>query len=140
MKISGHILIIDDEASLRKTLARILQQAGFEVTTAENGEQGLSFLQGANFDLVYTDLRMPGLHRKRRVVVLAVFGEQRSQQEFVAGLPGLFVVVHEALHQRVGHCLLLCLNEFTWSRAAPCPARPGHTHYFPFSRGSSRGL
>jgi len=60
MKISGHILIIDDEASLRKTLARILQQAGFEVTTAENGEQGLSFLQGANFDLVYTDLRMPG--------------------------------------------------------------------------------
>lgn len=61
MKISGHILIIDDEPVLRKTLARVLQQAGFEVTTAENGEQGLSFLQSSNFDLTYMDLRMPGL-------------------------------------------------------------------------------
>jgi DNA-binding response OmpR family regulator len=61
MKISGHILIIDDEPVLRKTLARVLQQAGFEVTTAENGEQGLDFLQSSNFDLAYMDLRMPGL-------------------------------------------------------------------------------
>jgi DNA-binding response OmpR family regulator len=62
MKISGHILIIDDEAALRKTLARVLLQAGFEVTTAENGEQGLAFLQTSNFDLAYLDLRMPGLN------------------------------------------------------------------------------
>lgn len=61
MNISGHILIIDDEPALRKTLARVMQQAGFEVTTAENGEQGLAFLEGANFDLAYMDLRMPGL-------------------------------------------------------------------------------
>ena len=45
MSTSGHILIIDDEATLRQTMARILQQAGFEVTTAENGEQGLDFLK-----------------------------------------------------------------------------------------------
>lgn len=62
MKISGHILVIDDESVVRTTLARILQQAGFEVTTAENGEQGLAFLEGAGFDLVYMDLRMPGLN------------------------------------------------------------------------------
>ena len=61
MSISGHVLIIDDEAALRKTLARILQQAGFEVTTAENGEQALAFLKTTSFDLVYMDLRMPGL-------------------------------------------------------------------------------
>ncbi len=61
MKISGHILLIDDEASVRKTLARILQQAGFEVTTAEGGQQGLAFLEGMPIDLVYMDLRMPGL-------------------------------------------------------------------------------
>jgi DNA-binding response OmpR family regulator len=58
---TGHILIIDDEAALRQTLARILQQAGFEVTTAENGEQGLSFIQTTNFDLIFMDLRMPGI-------------------------------------------------------------------------------
>jgi DNA-binding response OmpR family regulator len=62
MNISGHILVIDDEAALRKTLARILQQAGFEVTTAENGEQALAFLESTTYDLVYMDLRMPGLH------------------------------------------------------------------------------
>lgn len=61
MNLTGHILIIDDEATLRKTLARILQQAGFEVTTAENAEQGLAFLKTTNFDLIFTDLRMPGI-------------------------------------------------------------------------------
>ncbi len=61
MNITGHILIIDDEATLRKTLARILQQTGFEVTTAENAEQGLAFLKTTTFDLVFTDLRMPGI-------------------------------------------------------------------------------
>lgn len=61
MNITGHILIIDDEATLRKTLARILQQANFEVTTAETAEQGLAFLKTTKFDLVFTDLRMPGM-------------------------------------------------------------------------------
>jgi DNA-binding response OmpR family regulator len=61
MNITGRILIIEDEASLRKTLARILQQAGFEVTTAENAEQGLDYLKNTAFDLVFTDLRLPGI-------------------------------------------------------------------------------
>lgn len=61
MKVTGKILIIDDEASLRQTLTRILQQAGFEVTSAENGEQGLAFLQHNPFDLIFMDIRMPGL-------------------------------------------------------------------------------
>jgi DNA-binding response OmpR family regulator len=61
MNITGHILIIDDEAALRQTLARILQHAGFEVTTAENGEQGISFIQTTNFDMIFMDLRMPGM-------------------------------------------------------------------------------
>ena len=61
MNPNGHILIIDDEATLRKTLARILQQVGFEVTTAENAEQGLDFLKTTSFDLIFTDLRMPGI-------------------------------------------------------------------------------
>lgn len=62
MNITGHILIIDDEAALRHTLARILQQAGFEVTTAENANQAFSFMESTSFDLVYLDLRMPGIH------------------------------------------------------------------------------
>jgi len=61
MSDNGRILIIDDEAALRQTLARILQRAGFEVTTAQDGEQGLSYIQSTNFDLVFMDLRMPGM-------------------------------------------------------------------------------
>jgi DNA-binding response OmpR family regulator len=61
MNFNGHILVIDDEASLRKTLARILHRAGFEVTTVENAEQGIAFLKTTNFDLIFTDLRMPGM-------------------------------------------------------------------------------
>lgn len=61
MNIPGKILIVDDEPSLRHTLARILQRAGFEVTTAESGEQALTFLAANEFDLLYLDIRMPVL-------------------------------------------------------------------------------
>jgi len=62
MQTAGHILIIDDEASLRRTLARILQQAGFEVTTAASGQESLAFLSQQAFDLVYLDIRMPDMN------------------------------------------------------------------------------
>jgi DNA-binding response OmpR family regulator len=59
---SGHILIIDDEASLRQTLARILQRVGFEVTTTASGQEGITLLSQHAFDLVYLDLRMPDMN------------------------------------------------------------------------------
>jgi DNA-binding response OmpR family regulator len=62
MGISGHILVIDDEAALRHTLARILQRANFEVTTAASGQEGLALLGQQTFDLVYLDLRMPDMN------------------------------------------------------------------------------
>ena len=62
MQSVGHILIIDDEASLRRTLARILQHANFEVTTAASGQEGLAFLSQQAFDLVYLDIRMPDMN------------------------------------------------------------------------------
>lgn len=61
MNFDGHILIVDDEASLRQTLARILQRAGFEVTTTSNGSEALSLLSQQAFDLVYLDIRMPDI-------------------------------------------------------------------------------
>lgn len=61
MTSSGRILIIDDEASLRQTLTRILQRAGFEVTAAANGAEGFSLVSQHLFDLVYLDIRMPDM-------------------------------------------------------------------------------
>jgi DNA-binding response OmpR family regulator len=59
MNSGGHILIVDDETSLRQTLARILQRAGFEVTTAASGNEALALLSQQAFDLIYLDIRMP---------------------------------------------------------------------------------
>jgi DNA-binding response OmpR family regulator len=61
MNSNGHILIVDDEASLRQTLARILQRAGFEVTTTASGKEALMLLSQHSFDLVYLDIRMPDM-------------------------------------------------------------------------------
>lgn len=59
MTLSAHILVVDDEANLRRTVARILQHAGFEVTTASDANAGLALLSAHRFDLVYMDIRMP---------------------------------------------------------------------------------
>jgi DNA-binding response OmpR family regulator len=61
MNMEGHILIIDDETSLRQTMARILQREGYEVTTAANGQEALGLTAENRFDLVYLDIRMPDM-------------------------------------------------------------------------------
>jgi DNA-binding NtrC family response regulator len=53
------ILVVDDEANLRRVLSAQLTRDGYEVHVAENGEAGLAFLKEHHIDLVITDLRMP---------------------------------------------------------------------------------
>ena len=62
MNPSGHILIIDDEATLRQTMARILLRAGFEVTTVASGKEALAIINEQMFDLIYLDIRMPDIN------------------------------------------------------------------------------
>jgi len=62
MTPGGHILIVDDEASLRQMMARVLQRAGYEVTTAANGKDGLALVSEQLFDLLYLDIRMPDMN------------------------------------------------------------------------------
>ena len=53
------ILIVDDERGSREVLARFLRPE-YDVTTAEDGEIGVNLLSRNNYDLVLTDIRMPG--------------------------------------------------------------------------------
>lgn len=55
------ILIIDDEGEVREVLAELLASQGHTVATCADGESGLTRLQQELFDLVVTDLAMPGL-------------------------------------------------------------------------------
>ncbi len=55
------ILIVDDEQNLRLTLSAILLEKGYFVTTAASGEEALELLSAIQYDLVFLDLKMPGL-------------------------------------------------------------------------------
>jgi DNA-binding NtrC family response regulator len=55
------ILLVDDQRSLRRSLALMLQGAGFETAEAESGEEALRHLAEQAYDLVITDLRMDGM-------------------------------------------------------------------------------
>jgi two-component system chemotaxis response regulator CheY len=55
-----HILAIDDSASMRQILDATLSAAGYEVTLAADGDEGLENALAVSFDLVLTDQHMPG--------------------------------------------------------------------------------
>lgn len=53
------ILVVDDEAPIRALLAQMLETEGYEVHTAEHGDEALEVVRTATFDLVITDMVMP---------------------------------------------------------------------------------
>ena len=58
------ILVVDDEETVRSLVKRVMQDAGYDVTTAANGEEALSILSQQKErtpDLVILDIMMPGL-------------------------------------------------------------------------------
>lgn len=58
---SPTILAIDDSRTIRALVTQTLSDAGFEVVTAEDGEDGVSAFHGDRFDAVITDINMPRL-------------------------------------------------------------------------------
>ena len=59
--MSGQILIIDDEDLFREDLASLLRQQGYSCETADDGENGLRLAVAECFDVVLSDLIMPGI-------------------------------------------------------------------------------
>ena len=59
--LNSRILIVDDEAPIRALLGEHLQLVGYDVAQAANGVAALKLLAGGEFDLVLTDVRMPGM-------------------------------------------------------------------------------
>jgi len=53
------ILIVDDEVDIRTTLGSQFRKLGYDVVTAENGEEGLQKVKEGNIDLVILDLVLP---------------------------------------------------------------------------------
>jgi two-component system nitrogen regulation response regulator NtrX len=53
------ILVVDDEPSIRETLSGVLEDEGYRVTTADDGEGGLTLLRDQHFDVVLLDIWLP---------------------------------------------------------------------------------
>ncbi|MCK5679602.1 response regulator [bacterium] len=55
------VLVVDDEKGVRDLFCRVLETAGYEVASAESGEQALEILEQENFSLLLFDLNLPGI-------------------------------------------------------------------------------
>src|SRR5262245_18831759 len=60
-----HLLIVDDEKPLREAIAERLADQGFAVEQADSGEQALDRLAEFAFDIILTDLRLPGIDGRK---------------------------------------------------------------------------
>lgn len=101
MEDRRRILVVDDQDSMRTLLKDMLEVIGYDVTLAGGGEQALAILQGSGFDLVLSDLNMPGMdgtallravkstHSEMPVVIITGYGtfhtEKRVMKEGADG-------------------------------------------------------
>jgi len=61
MEAGGKILVVDDNKFLRIVVSKMLSRLGYEVSSADSGENGLSIFLKNKFDIVLSDYEMPGM-------------------------------------------------------------------------------
>lgn len=96
------ILVIDDEALVRRSLSRALKSRGHEVLEAADGNEGLRLWQESSPDLIFLDVLMPGLTgpqvlkeigsaKKGRVVLISAFSGEHNMETALQMGADLFV-------------------------------------------------
>jgi CheY-like chemotaxis protein len=96
------VLLVDDNVSVRESLARLLRMEGYDVVEAADGLEALEHLEAARPDVVVTDLRMPRMHGldfiresrrrledTRRIVAISVHGPEALASAREAGADAL---------------------------------------------------
>jgi CheY-like chemotaxis protein len=107
MTASRKVLVVDDDPAVRKSFDRVLSGKGYAVITAENGEEAMRKLNEEKYDLVYTDIRMPGMSglevaeqvkaRKPWTPVVIITGYGTDAAETRAKAAGVSSFVHKPL-------------------------------------------
>ena len=85
-----NILIVDDEVSILKMLHRALSRKNHQVDTASNGEEGIKKIDSNKYDLVITDIMMPGLSGKDLASYVKTNINGRFPVIGISGTPWLF--------------------------------------------------
>src|SRR5215831_1643376 len=73
MPIKAHIMVVDDEANTLASLSRAFRLAGYEASVCDNAAKALELAKSQNFDLIFSDVVMPGKDG------LALLEEMRAQ-------------------------------------------------------------
>lgn len=60
--MAKRILIVDDEELIIKTLSKLLEREKYEVLIAKSGQDAIIIMEEESFDLIITDIRMPGIN------------------------------------------------------------------------------
>ena len=60
--MSKKVLVIDDDPAIGKAFTLSLEDTEYQVDTAESGERGIEMLRECEYNLIYLDLRMPGMN------------------------------------------------------------------------------
>jgi len=92
----GHLLFVEDETAFRTVSVERLRENGFEVAEAETGERALELLEQFAFDVVISDLLLPGIdgvqviesavRRYPRIIGVIITGERKDIRTAVAAL------------------------------------------------------
>jgi CheY-like chemotaxis protein len=61
MNTKTQVLVIDDDAVVGRSFDRVLSDKGYEVSTALTGEEALKDMESTDYDVVFTDIKMPGM-------------------------------------------------------------------------------
>ena len=68
------ILIVDDERSIRNSLKEILDDEGYDVEVAENGQQGVEMVEKEKYDVIFCDIKMPVMDGVETLAKLTAMG------------------------------------------------------------------
>jgi len=88
------ILIVDDEANLRKTLAQILSTRGYSVLEANDGASAVKLLQDATPDLIFSDWKMPQMGGEE-------FLQHLRGQPRLASIPVIVITAYGSSHSAI---------------------------------------
>ena len=95
MECQRSVLIVDDDDTLRATLKKIFDKAGYQSQTARNAQEAVRAFGEREWDLVFADLKMPGknglslldeLRQVRpdaKIVIMTAYGDEGTHEDAV---------------------------------------------------------